>query len=334
MSVIGLGVYFVMLLVLSVPVQVIIGVYVYRDAKRRGMNEILWALAAALVPSFIGLLIYLIVRGNYSDLRCPKCETPVKEQYVICPNCGARLRPACPNCATPVEQDWKLCPKCAQPLTEISMEVHYPTRTKDKSLGKVIAIVIAIPVLLILLLVLGRFVFSFSGAGSTGVRTVTTKDYYTEMEEAEKGEIADKVKKWVEDIDGRERSAYALQYTQNTGNGEEQYFLIYIPSTGKQTHTGIGQHNGLFGTTLSLEASSVSGERAFINLVFSGDEVPKLKINLDGEKLPCEVTRVNYNPTLFYIVPQYDEIEPEAEAYIVGSHGTVFWKSSRNVSGC
>ena len=312
MSVIGLGAYlFVMLLVLSVPV--IIGVYVYRDAKRRGMNEILWALAAALVPSFIGLLIYLIVRGNYSDLRCPRCETPVKEQYVICPKCGAKLRPACPNCATPVEYDWKLCPKCTQPLTEVQMDVQYPIRTKDKSLGKVIAIVIAIPVLLILLLVLGLSVFSFSGAGSTGVRTVTTKDYYTEMEETEKGEIADKVKKWVEDIDVRERSAYALQYTQNTGNGEEQYFLIYIPSTGKQTHTGIGQHDGLFGTTLSLEVSSVSGERAFINLVFSGDEVPKLKINLDGENLPCEVTRVNYNPTLFYIVPQYDEIEPEEE---------------------
>ena len=299
MSVIGLIAYlFVMLLVLAVPV--IIGVYVYRDAKRRGMNEILWALAAALVPSFIGLLIYLIVRGNYSDLRCTRCETPVTEQYVICPKCGARLRPACPNCATPVEPDWKLCPKCTQPLTEFFADVQYPTRTKDKSLGKVIAIVIAIPVLLILLLILGLSVFSFSGAGSTGVRTVTTKEYYTEMEEAEKGEIADKVKKWVEDIDVRERSAYALQYTQNNGSGEEQYFLVYIPSTGKQTHTGIGQHDGLFGTTLSLKVSSVSGERAFINLVFSGDEVPKLKINLDGEKLPCEVSRVNYNPTLFY----------------------------------
>ena len=299
MSVIGLIAYlFVMLLVLAVPV--IIGVYVYRDAKRRGMNEILWALAAALVPSFIGLLIYLIVRGNYSDLRCPRCETPVTEQYVVCPKCGAKLRPACPNCATPVEQDWKLCPKCTQPLTEVFADVQYPTRTKDKSLGKVIAIVIAIPVLLILLLVLGLSVFSFSGGGSTGVRTVTTKDYYTEMEEAEKGEIADKVKKWVEDIDVRERSAYALQYIKDNGNEEEQYYLIYIPSTGKQKHAGIGQQEGLFGTTLSLEFSSVSGERAFVNLVYSGDEDLKLKINLDGEKLPCEVTRVNYNPTLFY----------------------------------
>ena len=299
MSFIGLSAYlFVMLLVLAVPV--IIGVYVYRDAKRRGMNEILWALAAALVPSFIGLLIYLIVRANYSDLRCPKCETPVTEQYVVCPRCGAKLRPACPNCATPVEQDWKLCPKCTQPLTEVFAGVQYPTRTKDKSLGKVIAIVIAIPVLLVLLLVFGLSVFSFSGSGSTAVRSVTTKDYYAEMEEAEKGEIADKVKKWVEDIDVRERSAYALQYTQENENGEKHYFLVYIPSTGKQNHTGIGQQEGLFGRTLSLDVSSVSGERAFVNLIFVGDEIPKLKINLDGEKLPCEVTRVNYNPTLFY----------------------------------
>ena len=312
MSVIGFGAYlFVMLLVLSVPV--IIGVYVYRDAKRRGMNEILWALAAALVPSFIGLLIYLIVRGNYSDLRCPKCETPVTEQYVICPKCGARLRPACPNCATPVEPDWKLCPKCTQPLTDIPMEVYYPTRTKDKSLGKVIAIVIAIPVLLICLLILGLSAFSFAGSGSTSMRQVTTKDYYAEMEGMGNDTIAGKVKKWVEDIDLRERSAYALQYTQDTGNGKQHYFLVYIPSTGKQTHSGIGQSSGLFGTTLRLDVSSVSGERAFFNIAFSADEVPKLKINLDGEKLPCEVTSVNYNPTLFYIVPQYDETEPEEE---------------------
>lgn len=299
MSVIGLSVYlFIMLLVLAVPV--IIGVYVYRDAKRRGMNEILWALAAALVPSFIGLLIYLIVRGNYSDLRCPRCETPVTEQYVVCPNCGARLRPACPNCATPVEQDWKLCPKCTQPLTDVPMEVHYPTRAKDKSLGKVIAIVLIIPILLILFLFLSFSALSFSGAASTSMRQATTSDYYAEMEEAGKAEIAAKVKKWVDDIDVRERSAYALQYTQDNGNETEQYFLIYIPSTGKQNHSGIGQQSGLFGTTLRFDVSSVSGERVFFNIAYSADEIPKLKINLDGENLPCEVTRVNYNPTLFY----------------------------------
>lgn len=299
MSVVGFSAYlFIMLLVLSVPV--IIGVYVYRDAKRRGMNEILWALAAALVPSFIGLLVYLIVRGNYSDLRCPRCETTVTEQYVVCPKCGARLRPACPNCATPVEQDWKLCPKCTQPLHEVLADIQYPTRKKDKSLGKVIAIVIAVPVLLILLLFFSYSAFSFAGDGSVSMRQVTTNEYYAEMEEYGNREIAGKVKKWVEDINLRERSAYALQYTQDNGNGKEQYFLVYIPCTGKQTHSGIGQSSGIFGTTLRLDVSSVSGEHVFFNIVFSADEIPNLKINLDEEKFPCEVTSVNYNPTLFY----------------------------------
>ena len=84
-------------LAIAIIIPFIIGFYVYQDAKRRGMNAILWALVAAVAPALIGLIVYLLVRGEYSNLRCPNCDTPVREQFVVCPKCGAKLRASCPN---------------------------------------------------------------------------------------------------------------------------------------------------------------------------------------------------------------------------------------------
>ena len=68
---------FIFLLVLSIGliVPILIGVYVYRDANRRGMNALMWTLIALFAPSLIGFIIYLLVRSSYSDLECPKCGT-------------------------------------------------------------------------------------------------------------------------------------------------------------------------------------------------------------------------------------------------------------------
>ena len=71
-----------MLMIIVALLPLLIGVYVYRDAKRRGMNAALWTLIAILAPSLIGFIIYLLVRGNYSNLKCPRCAATVTEQYV------------------------------------------------------------------------------------------------------------------------------------------------------------------------------------------------------------------------------------------------------------
>ena len=92
-----LPVLLVMLLMLALAICV--AVFVYKDAVSRGMPGILWAAVALLVPGLVGLLIYLVVRGNYSTLRCAACGGPVKEQYMVCPHCGAKLRQTCPHCA-------------------------------------------------------------------------------------------------------------------------------------------------------------------------------------------------------------------------------------------
>ena len=59
--------WFIIILV-AIAVPIVIGVLVYQDAKRQEMSSPLaWALVAALSPSLIGLVIYLVVRSSNSQ---------------------------------------------------------------------------------------------------------------------------------------------------------------------------------------------------------------------------------------------------------------------------
>lgn len=93
--------------------------YVYRDAKRRGMNAGLWTLLVLILsPAYllIGLIIYLLVREPL-PYTCPQCGVTVTARYNFCPNCKYNLHPACPACQREVADDDKFCPYCATELT-------------------------------------------------------------------------------------------------------------------------------------------------------------------------------------------------------------------------
>jgi len=93
--------------------------YVYRDAKRRDMNPILWTLLVLILSPaymFIGLIIYLLVREPL-PYNCPQCATTVNARFNFCPNCKYNLHPACPQCQREVSDDDKFCPFCATELT-------------------------------------------------------------------------------------------------------------------------------------------------------------------------------------------------------------------------
>ena len=155
-------------LVLIILLPFIVGFFVYRDARQRNMNAILWALVAALAPAFIGLIVYLLVRGNYMNLRCPQCSTPVMETYVVCPKCGAKLRPSCPNCKAPVEPDWKVCPRCTTPLPEFQDDIQTPVRPKDRTGWKILLVILLVSLLLILLAAFG--LMGLRGSGSVSMQ--------------------------------------------------------------------------------------------------------------------------------------------------------------------
>lgn len=112
------------LLLLSV-IWLFVVVWVYRDAERRGMSGVLWALLV-LVGNFIGLLIYLIVRNDESAVQiaagltdsCPGCGKAVPQKFTFCPHCGIRIKAVCPSCDEPVSSDWKVCPYCGEKLAD------------------------------------------------------------------------------------------------------------------------------------------------------------------------------------------------------------------------
>lgn len=296
----------VLVALLTIPVM--IGVYVYRDAKRRGMNAMAWTLIAVVAPALIGFIIYLLVRGNSPDLQCPQCAEPVTEQYVICPHCGAKLRPACPNCSFPVEADWKVCPKCAAPLEGMEMPPAPPQRQRDKTLGKILIAIIVVPVALIALAVFGLTAFQ-SVTGSSTMREVTFDEYDQEQESET---VREAVHEWLDSLDVRSDRAYALRYdySNELGAGQEHYYLLYVPAGGQSPSTSFGTDAGLFGTTLNLRLERTGYSDSLYCVQTSVESTPKPRIVLGGKHIRCEVQVVDYNPTLFFIEPNYAKAEP------------------------
>lgn len=279
------------LLVLGIPI--LIGVYVYRDASKRGMNALLWALVAIFAPSLIGLIIYLLVRGNYSDMTCPKCATPVTEQYVVCPKCGVKLKPSCPNCSAPVEQDWKLCPRCATTLPEQYEDIEPPHRVKDKSLGKILIVLIVVPILLLAILFGGMIAmrtYTGNGGGSSTMFETSFDELYSVQETSY-------VREWLESCDD-DGSAYALEYAITFNGVKHYYYLLYVPSAGSGASTGLGMYHGVFRSDIcKVEFQSGEPNKNVVYCVaLTADKVQSLEIYLNGNKLDCEITEVAFNP--------------------------------------
>lgn len=101
----GLG-----LLACAVPivffiVGILLCIWVYKDAERRGMSGVLW-LIVVLLTSIFGLIIYLVVR---KDKGGPGPATP--------PPSTAPLR-VCTSCGRQVPTGVKFCPNCGKPVPE------------------------------------------------------------------------------------------------------------------------------------------------------------------------------------------------------------------------
>lgn len=109
-------------------------VWVYRDAKRRGVMAITWSTISFVFP-FFGVIIYLILRpAEYVEevearelenkfkqavierelVECPACHRPVEEDFQICPYCLKKLKKTCRNCGKILNLEWSVCPYCKQ----------------------------------------------------------------------------------------------------------------------------------------------------------------------------------------------------------------------------
>ena len=73
--------------------------YVYGDARRRGMNHVLWTLLAIFIPNAIGIILYFILRDPV-PVPCPTCGDAGEEGTRLLRGLrggGARGLPAVPS---------------------------------------------------------------------------------------------------------------------------------------------------------------------------------------------------------------------------------------------
>ena len=285
---------FVYLSVLIV-VPILVGVYVFRDASRRGMNAALWTLIAVLVPILVGFIIYLLVRGNYPDLKCPQCGTPVRESYVSCPQCGARLKASCPSCSAPVEPDWKVCHRCASPLSQDSSNIQTPVRKKDRGLGVVLAVVIIVP-LALLLFSLFSFTALTPSSGGGSVTTLFVDEYLAMTDNPE-------IKAWLENCGDDDNTAYVLRHQISDTDLE---YLIYMPGLPQESPVEITPMSNLLKRhtlRLTFEADGINPGSTVALVTCSGDTNQELEIYFEpNQKVNCEITSVDYplHPSEYY----------------------------------
>lgn len=190
------------LLVVLIPV--LTGVYVYRDAKSRNMDAALWTLVAVLVPSFIGLIIYLVIRGHNVNLDCPRCKSPVASDYALCPYCGMALKGSCPSCMAPVDNGWKLCPKCGAALPEqTTIPIVRASAKKDKKLVWILISAIAVPVLILVIGIGGMFSWTTTSSMMGGGLPIGFVD----------GAIFPGVAEWMRECDENGKGVYVLEFS-------------------------------------------------------------------------------------------------------------------------
>jgi len=110
-------------------------VWTYRDIRQRtrdGATQTL-SVVLVLVLSIPGLFLYLLLRPNetlaeayerrleaeafkqeFAEQRrsCPSCQRPIREDFLLCPYCRAKLQEQCIGCGRGLELTWAACPYC------------------------------------------------------------------------------------------------------------------------------------------------------------------------------------------------------------------------------
>lgn len=281
---------FLLVMIIIVGIEVLIGVYVYKDANSRGMNGVLWTLIAIFAPYLVGFIIYLLVRGRHSNLNCPQCNNKITEQYVVCPKCGAPLKATCPNCKTPVEQGWKICPQCTETLPE-NLEHVTPKKPKD-NLWKILVAIIAVPVLIILICFICVVGLKESGGASSAMGEIP----FDKIADVEHSQY---ISNWIDTHDENSSTAYVLRHSYTDSDDQKKYvYLIHIPNAGSGGGGGLGIEPGGFSHDI-LRLDFQTGENkddCLFYVTCTSDTKLKLNIYLDGTLIDCDVQDIDFSP--------------------------------------
>lgn len=134
---------FLLIFGLGVTTTVLTAVWVYKDAKKRNMDAVMWTVLAVLIPSYIGLIIYLVSRQKEKLYVCPRCGGDVKTDYAVCPTCTLPLRRQCPQCGLACEETWHNCPRCSAELEPMMYPLAKPQEKKDHLVRNIVLLIVA-----------------------------------------------------------------------------------------------------------------------------------------------------------------------------------------------
>lgn len=287
--------YLIFVVALFLVLPILIGVYVYRDANSRGMNAALWTLIAALAPSGIGLIIYLVVRSDYNSFECPNCKAPILEEYSSCPKCGTSLKAKCTNCGKAIASDWQNCAHCGEPVPADAMIPTLPKR-KDNGLGKILVAVILIPVLIISTLVFGLASFRSGHPTSVGsVDGMRIEDF------AENKVVSD----WLKSCDASGTGIYVLEYQypkDKSSNLNRSNYIVYRTGLSKDVSVAAVGFQNFFKESLRVEYndSEITGSTDYhiYQVDYSTTAKVQLEVLVNGQKADYKLT-TSTDPLLF-----------------------------------
>ncbi len=115
-------------IILGCILPIILCVWVYRDAEKRGMDNTIWLLIV-LLTGCIGCIIYLIVRKpiggepkappSYTAPTTAQATTPYEERAPIPPETEKSIEKGkkfCPTCGASIPEQATFCPHCGSKL--------------------------------------------------------------------------------------------------------------------------------------------------------------------------------------------------------------------------
>lgn len=248
------------LLILVLAIPALIGVYVYRDAKQRKMNAVLWLLIAALAPGFVGLIIYLLVRNDPSDRRCPECGQGVSASFALCPYCGAALKEHCRSCGAALEYGWNSCPHCGAEIPP-EQRVNAELPKTDRRLKWLLLLLIMIPLIVLLLFIAlsaGRSTGGYSDAWEVDIT-------YERMEE-----INPELAPWLEECRMQDR-AHILTHRFEDENGNHQEFLLCFPQSSYDIEPVVTQEGLFRRPQLNFRCSRAAGGTGYTIFYYVGE---------------------------------------------------------------
>jgi len=74
--------------VVCFAIWVFLAVWVYKDAKSRGMDNAVLLTIVTVITGILGLIIYLLMRPKGNLVPCPSCQKKRLEGSAKCPHCG------------------------------------------------------------------------------------------------------------------------------------------------------------------------------------------------------------------------------------------------------